>query len=68
MRTWDRIRQQDKLYAPLFLQYPRIVIGRILVHVADDLIAGLERITVGDEVDTLSRVTHVGNVVGCGLK
>ena len=62
------IAKQHQLDAsPFLLHDPRIVIGRVLVDVADHLIAGLERIAVGDHGNRLGRVGRHRDIVGLGF-
>lgn len=46
------------------LEKPGIVVGRILVHVAEDFVSGLEGIPEGDESQAFRCVLDVRNVLG----
>ena len=56
--------QQHQLDAAPLLQLPRIMVGWIFMHVADDLVAGPEAVAVGDQVDSFRCVLDEGQVVG----
>ena len=51
----------------LCLEYPRVMVRRVLVDVADNLITGLKRIPVGDHANRFRGVGGDRDVVGRGL-
>ena len=59
------VRQQNQFHATILcLENPRVMVRWILVDVADDLIAGLKRIPVGDHANRFRGIGGDRNVVG----